>query len=258
MAKTTALRHIEPPNRTDRPAALVAREVVELIRREYRYNTKDLCAFLHCERQWVDRYLQPEVEHIFLTPYFQRYILEQLHFSDDREEERLRDRIGHGYYFFSAASLQDYWRTHAYAQRRTVQIDLAPYRAKGVSVDQLARELKRHGRAKVSAKEKARHREAMERLLTEKGYGIFLRSGERSQWTPCPLPELSDRLPLLTLASYRRAKGLGSDTAAMKQLLRRGCIRIKLGSRSLWVADQNDFRCPLTVPVEAAAQRQEE
>jgi len=249
MVSSSSLRHIEPPDNKDRTAEIVAHEVVNLIRTDFHYNTKALCGLFHCERQWVDMYLQSEIEHIFVTPYFQRYILEHVHFSDDNEYDvKLRDLISHGYYFFSEKSLQEYWRTHAYAERRTVQINLAKYKARGVSAEMISRELKLHGQTPPSAKEKDRHKTAMQKLLSDKGYSIFLLSGEKSEWTPYPLPELTDKLPLTTLAAYRRSKGLGSDTASMKQLLRKGCIRIKLGNRSLWIMDQHTYSCPLTVP----------
>lgn len=203
----------------------------------------------------MDQYLQPNVEHIFVTPFFQRYILEHVRFFDDREEDiKLRDTIAHGYYFFSDKSLRNYWRTHAYAERRTIQVDLAKYRAGGVSAGQISQELENHRHGPHSQKETNRHRAAMEKLLSEEGFRLFLRAGEQSDWTPYPLPELTDNLPLTTLAAYRRSKGLGSDTAASKQLMRKGCIRIKLGSRSLWVADPQNCRCPITVPVDAVVQ----
>ena len=245
MESSTPLRHIPPPGK-DRPAIAVAREIVALIRSDFSLNTKAICALLRCERQWVDTYIRPEVEHIFLTPYFQRFILDSVELEDDEKQ-----CIQHGYYFYSARSLQKYWQTHASADRRTILIDLADHRAPGVSTSALREEYKLHAATRPSTKEKERHQAAMRQLLTEKGYALFRMSGEKTEWTPCPLPPLSDELPLVTLPTYRKRNDLGSNTSAVNKLIRNGAVRIKLGNRSLWL--ENQRRCVFPIAIQAGS-----
>ena len=64
----------------------IARPLLRLIRTEFCYNTASLCRLLHCERQWVDHTLRPEVEHLFITHYFRQYMLDTC--ADLTEEER--------------------------------------------------------------------------------------------------------------------------------------------------------------------------
>ena len=237
-----ATRYIQPPGK-GRSAKVVAAELLRLIRTEFCYNTASLCRLLHCERQWVDHTLRPEVEHLFITHYFRQYLLDTC--ADLTEEERTLLR--HGYYFYSAESLCRYWNTHAEAQRKTQLVDLADYRAKGVSVNRLGREVRRHAAEKPCAAEKARHLAAMESLLTPEGFRLVLQAGARKEWTPCRLPALSPALPLVTAPVYRRRSRLGSNTSAMNHLIRQGAIRIKLGSRALWLLPEERCACPLAV-----------
>lgn len=241
MEADARLRIISPPNK-DRPAQVVAREIVALIRSDFRYNTAELCRLLRCERQWIDLYIRPEVEHIFITPYFQQYILDTVDLDEDE-----KTMIRHGYYFYSAKGLLEYWNTHAGAERRTMQVDLARFKAAGVNNDQLISERFQHRQTKPCAKEKDRHQAAMQKLLSDRGFAIFRMSGEQTEWTPCPLPELTDDLPLITLPSYRKNHGLGSNTSAINHLLRNGATRIKLGNRQLWLLDNQRYVCPITV-----------
>lgn len=241
-----ATRYIQPPGK-GRPARAVATELLYLIRTEFCYNTASLCRLLLCERQWVDRTLRPEVEHLFITRYFRQYMLDTC--SDLTEEERALLR--HGYYFYSAESLCRYWNTHAVAQRRTRLVDLADYRAKGVSLNQLGREVRRHAAEKPCAAEKARHLAAMESLLTPEGFLLLRQAGEKTEWISCPLPPLSPELPLVTAPVYRKRNRLGSNTSAMNHLIRQGAIRIKLGSRALWLLPETRFACPLAVQADS-------
>ena len=126
-------------------------------------------------------------------------------------------------------------------------MDLADYRAKGVSVNRLGREVRRHAAEKPCAAEKARHLAAMESLLTPEGFRLVLQAGVRKERTPCRLPALSPALPLVTAPVYRRRSRLGSNTSAMNHLIRQGAIRIKLGSRALWLLPEERCACPLAV-----------
>lgn len=241
-----ATRYIQPPGK-GRSANVVAVELLHLIRTEFSYNTASLCRLLLCERQWVDRTLRPEVEHLFITRYFRQYMLDTC--SDLTEEERTLLR--HGYYFYSAESLCRYWNTHAVAQRKTHLVDLADYRASGVSLNQLGREVRRHAAEKPCAAEKARHLAAMEALLTPEGFCLVQQAGEKTEWISCPLPFLSPELPLVTAPVYRKRNRLGSNTSAMNHLIRQGAIRIKLGSRALWLLPEARCACPLAVQADA-------
>ena len=64
---------------------------------------------------------------------------------------------------------------------------------------------------------------------------------------PQALPPLSPELPLVTAPVYRKRNRLGSNTSAMNHLIRQGAIRIKLGSRALWLLPEERCACPLAV-----------
>lgn len=57
MSVSTPFLHTIQPVSEDRPAEAVAREILALIRSEYRYTIADLCRMFCCERQWIEDFL---------------------------------------------------------------------------------------------------------------------------------------------------------------------------------------------------------
>ena len=243
--ETETLTRIDPPDAVRSPL-MVAAEAVHLLRSEYCYTTAALCDLFLCDRQWIDKTFRPEVRHIFLNRFFRQYILEHVSLTD-REKATLMQ----GFYFYSRPALQDYWRNHVAAERKTRLIDLADYQKGGFTAD-LIHELDFHRAAKPCAKEKQRHDRKMQELLTDHGYMLYClsRSGSKT-WVPSPLPVWEDTLPLTTLAHTQEKYGLHSGAAAMQFLQRKGGVRVKLGSRALWlVPDASSLRVPLAIPAD--------
>lgn len=234
---------IDPPNK-NRPPEMVAKEIIQLIRHKFKYNTAMLCKLLHCDRQWVDKYIRNEVDHIFVTYFFRQHIAAS--FPDLFQDDEM-DTLLHGFYFYSEESLKTYWETHAVAERKTVVVDLADYRCPGVSVTDLRNEYLFHQAAKPCQKEKERHLEKIERLVNGTGLDIYQRSRVKKEWVSCKLPPLYSNLKLTTAAEFRRRNGLHSNTSAMEHLFRRGAVRIKLGSRALWVVPEDKSVFPVAI-----------
>ena len=237
------LYRIKPPGQ-DRPPEAVAREIVHLIRTQFPYNTASLCHLLHCDRQWIDQHIRPEVEHIFVTHYFRQYMVRTL---PQLFQEGEMDLLTHGFYFYSAKSLQDFWNTHASAERKTIVMELAKYRRPGVSKADLRSEYLYHQAARPCQKEAQRHREKMEKLVSAEGLALYSRSREKKVWTSCKLPVLNKSLKLVTAAEYRRRNGLHSNASAMNHLFQKGAVRIKLGSRALWIVPEKTYLFPVAL-----------
>ena len=234
---------IEPP-REGRPPEAVAQEIIHMIRTRFPDNTAGLCQLLRCDRQWIDQHLRPEVDHIFVTYYFRQYMVSK--FPQLLEDDEA-DRLLHGFYFYSEKSLQDFWNTHASAERKTVIVDLAAYRNHGVSTTDLRQEYLYHQAAKPCQKEKQRHMARMEKLVNSSGLDVYRQSREKKVWASCGLPQLTRSLKLTTAAEYRRRNGLHSNASAMDHLFRKGAVRIKLGSRALWIVPDKTHVYPVAV-----------
>lgn len=215
-----------------------------MIRTRFPYNTTGLCQLLRCDRQWIDQHLRPEVDHIFVTYYFRQYMVSK--FPQLLEEDEA-DRLLHGFYFYSEKSLEDFWHAHASAERKTVIVDLADYRKLSVSTTDLRQEYLYHQTAKPCQKEKQRHMARMEKLVNSSGLDVYRRSREKKVWAACGLPQLTRSLTLTTAAEFRRRNGLHSNASAMDHLFRRGAVRIKLGSRALWIVPDKTYVYPVAV-----------
>lgn len=64
MSVSTPFLHTIQPVSEDRPAEAVAREILVLIRSEYRYTIADLCRMFCCERQWIEDFFVPNIPHV--------------------------------------------------------------------------------------------------------------------------------------------------------------------------------------------------
>lgn len=77
MSVSTPFLHTIQPVSEDRPAEAVAREILALIRSEYRYTIADLCRMFCCERQWIEDFFVPNIRHIHVNHFFMSYIIQQ-------------------------------------------------------------------------------------------------------------------------------------------------------------------------------------
>ena len=236
MSVSTQFLHTIQPVSEDRPAEAVAREILVLIRSEYRYTIADLCRMFCCERQWIEDFFVPNIRHIHVNHFFMSYIVQQ--FADRLTPEE-QSHLIHGHYFLSDADLGRFWRERASAAVKCRTVDLADYLADGRSRKTLSVEKARHEAAKRAKGEGQRHDAEMRRLLTCEGYMLYTYRTQftRFLWQPVPLPELSPRTirSLVSTTQYQRRNGLPSNGVARKRLMERGSVQIKLGGKTLWV-----------------------
>lgn len=145
MSVSTQFLHTIQPVSEDRPAEAVAREILVLIRSEYRYTIADLCRMFCCERQWIEDFFVPNIRHIHVNHFFMSYIIQQ--FADRLTPEE-QSHLIHGHYFLSDADLGRFWRENASAAVKCRTVDLADYLADGCSRKALSVEKARHEAAK--------------------------------------------------------------------------------------------------------------
>ena len=114
MSISTQFLHTIQPVSEDRPAEAVAREILALIRSEYRYTVADLCRIFCCERQWIEDFFVPNIRHIHVNHFFMSYIIQQFAGRITPEEQ---SHLIHGHYFLSDADLGRFWRADAPVRR---------------------------------------------------------------------------------------------------------------------------------------------
>ena len=129
MSVSTQFLHTIQPVSEDRPAEAVAREILVLIRSEYRYTIADLCRMFCCERQWIEDFFVPNIRHIHVNHFFMSYIIQQFAGRLTPEEQ---SHLIHGHYFLSDADLGRFWREKASAAVKCRTVDLADYLADGL------------------------------------------------------------------------------------------------------------------------------
>lgn len=244
------LYRIEEPNK-ERPPKVVGREIISLYRKDFYFTGAKLCRLFDCDRFWIANFIRPNVQHILVTVYFRRYILEQ--FKDSLDEFEREDFAG-AYYFYSARDLERFWREFAEAKQKKVVIDLADYLDAGSTVSALMEERQRHKKTKRSKNEEQRHLDAMEVLLSEKGFSLYLASKyKKADWKPAALPKLpldAHGEPLLTTRRVMRQKGFKTDGTAYKYLMGVGAVHMKFGNKTYWHVVEHGGKWLIAVPIE--------
>ena len=232
-----SMLHSIDPVTADRPAPVVAREVLALIHGEYQFTIADLCRIFCCERQWIEDFFVPNVRHIHVNHFFMNYIIDQ-HTDDLSPEEKVH--LIRGHYFFSRGDLERFWSEKASAAIKCTFADLSSFLASGNTIRALSLEKVRYSSSRKTKDEKARHDMEMKKLLTQEGYLCYKQSKQVTKflWQPTKLPAL----PLLqgpgSLTSttlYKNRNGLTSNSVARKRLMESGAIQIKLGGKTLWI-----------------------
>ena len=152
MSVSTPFLHTIQPVSEDRPAEAVAREILALIRSEYRYTIADLCRMFCCERQWIEDFFVPNIRHIHVNHFFMSYIIQQ--FADRLTPEE-QSHLIHGHYFLSDVDLGRFWQEKASAAVKCRTVDLADYLTDGrsrkaLSVEKRATKLQSEKRGKGS------------------------------------------------------------------------------------------------------------
>ena len=232
MTQVSSLYTI-PPVSDDRPAPVVAKEVIALIRQDYKYSISDLCKAFCCSRDWIEDHVLPVVRHIHLNHFFKMYVIDQT--KDITSAERATLMKGH--YFFSDSDLARFWNENASAMQKVTIIDLYNHANSLSARAALAAEKQRHSEAKNSAKEKQRHLERMQELLTDTGYNLYIESlYSKFEWVPIHCPDWKIAQGRLTTENIeRRHAGYNNHTQTLKKLSMAGVIKIKLCGKTLWL-----------------------
>jgi len=241
---------VDPPDK-ERSPKVVGRELISLYRRDFSFTTKKLCRLFDCDRSWVERFISPNVQHLMITYFFRKYILEQFGASlDEKEYEDLSE----SFYFYSSKDLERFWRETAISKQKATMIDLSDYLDPGASITLLKEERSRHTKAKKSKAEKERHLQSMELLLTPKGFSLYLDSKTgKAPWQPVPLPKLPlerSEPALLTTSRVMKQHGLKTDGAAYKFLLSVGAVHIKFGGKTYWYVPEHSGVWLVSVPID--------
>lgn len=251
MPQADALYRISPVA-DDRPAPSVAKEVLNLFRQEYKYSISDLCRTFCCSRDWIEDHVLPEVRHIHLNHFFKMYVIEQS--KDLTAAERFTLLKGH--YFFSDQDLARFWSENACAMKKTALVDLYSYSRSLSSRSSLAAEKQRHSEAKNSSKERNRHLNRMQELLSDTGYELYYNSlYSKFEWIAISCPSWQNVKGLLSSESIERKKaGYNNHTQTIKTLSMSGATKIKVCGKTLWIKPQkpsSGYLWPIPVQAEA-------
>jgi len=242
------IRTIEPPGEGRTPET-VGKEILELIRGDYRWTVAMLGELFCVERRFVEKYIQPEVECIHVNRFFGEYIIETL-----QPEEELVRFLRRGRYLFSEADLLRFWSEHASADRKTVPADLAAYRKPDVDLYEFRSTMRtalgRGGERAAKAAAKSR----LEQMLTAEGALLLTYRGKKSpDWVPAVLPPLplrtSPRLKSTAKIMEESGGQISSGSVAFQHMYGSGAVHITLlGRKVLWYVRTDNPETCISVP----------
>lgn len=230
-----SLYRIDSPNDEHSPIE-VGRKILELYRSDYSITITKACRIFCCNRTWAEKFILPEVQHIFVTHFFGVHIANAL--RREMSPQEISD-FAHKMYFLSKSSLVKYYRLIALAEQKTQMVDITLYRDLSVSYTDLLRERDRHASVHGGGKaEKFKHLENMRNLLTDKGFDLYMDSlSQDKEWIRTALPVLpfdDDDIKFMDTSVAARKYHLNSATSVHNYMVRHGAVRIKFGGKLLW------------------------
>lgn len=101
----------------------VALKVLSMYEEDYNLTISEITSILKCERQWVTKYVQDNVKHIFLNEQYRRLLIgvNKTHFII-KEKLVLKD-----YYYFSRSDFYRWLKENTVATKQTQRVDVNLY-----------------------------------------------------------------------------------------------------------------------------------
>ena len=101
----------------------VALRVLSMIDSDFNLTVSEISLILKCERQWVSKYVQKNVKHIFLNERYRAFLMEINKDHDYSDEELyLKD-----YYYFSRSDFFKWLKNNTVATKQTQRLDINIY-----------------------------------------------------------------------------------------------------------------------------------
>lgn len=107
----------------DKSSATIASKVILMYEDDFNLTISEIVSILKCERQWVNKYVQGNVKHIFLNEQYRRFLME-LNRSHSITEERL---VLKDYYYFSRKDFYRWLKENTAATKQTQRLDINIY-----------------------------------------------------------------------------------------------------------------------------------
>lgn len=114
----------------------VATKVISMYYDDFNLTISEIASILKCERQWVTKYVQKNVKHIFLNEQYRRFLME-INRSHSIMGERL---ILKDYYYFSRKDFYKWLKENTIATKQTQRIDVNIYSNNILEFKKLAKE----------------------------------------------------------------------------------------------------------------------
>lgn len=116
------LIYIEKRNENE-SSLTIALKVLSMIENDFNLTIAELTTILKCERQWITKYVQDNVKHIFLNDKYRAFLMEvDRKHSITEEKLYLKD-----YYYFSRTDFFKWLKNNTVATKQTQRIDINIY-----------------------------------------------------------------------------------------------------------------------------------
>jgi len=122
--KDKNLVYIEKINE-DESSLIVALKVISMYENDYNLTLTKIASIFKCERQWVTKYVQDNVKHIFLNDRYRAYLME----VDKTRSINEKGLYLKDYYYFSRVDFFRWLKNNTVATRQAQRMDINIYSA---------------------------------------------------------------------------------------------------------------------------------
>lgn len=112
-------------NNEDESSLTVAFKVLSMIEDDFNLTITEIASILKCERQWVTKYVQNDVKHIFLNDRYRAFLM-----NINREHNIVEEKLYlKDYYYFSRTDFFRWLKKNTVATKQTQRLDINIYSA---------------------------------------------------------------------------------------------------------------------------------
>lgn len=109
----------------DESSVTIASKIILMYEDDFNLTISEIVSILKCERQWVTKYVQENVKHIFLNDRYRAFLMEiGREYSLTEEKLYLKD-----YYYFSRTDFSRWLKENTVATKQTQRLDINIYSA---------------------------------------------------------------------------------------------------------------------------------
>lgn len=229
----------------DTSSLTVAFDVLDMYDRDFNLTISEIANILQCERQWVAKYVQNNVKHIFLNDKYREFLMSINAQYGVRDYVYLKD-----YYYFSRKDFYKWLKKNTVATKQTQVFDINLYCIDLKEYDSITKEFEKAMREAKAPIVKAglifQYEHRINSILSDEGRKIYsYKLGDTNRGKIKEVKLKRFELPE-KLVSIKNLKGDSSLELVYRRLFRNGAIKYTIANSLVRYSNSIEIDCEVS------------